>query len=147
MGFMLMALAPPLLVYFTYPETWECEAGLEKVLVDVPVKPPSFLIGSMGYTLYRGRDFVDKLAVRDVNHTITAYRPDRGETVILVLLPYYLERSTGKIVLGEHLRRPILLGNATLMVEVFETHKGRVCIIAEVRLDGEVYTVLRRLRW
>lgn len=143
----LVALIFPILIYFTYPNTEESEFGLEKVLTDMPVKPPPFLIGSMGYALHRGKDFINKFTVRSADHVIEAYRPDKGESVILVLLPYYLEKSTGKILPGEYLKHPISRGNVTLVVEVFETHRGKVCAILEIRFNGEVYSALRRFRW
>lgn len=139
----LLALIFPLMVYFTYPSTEGSEHGLEEVLVDMPVKPPPFLVGSMGYTLHRGRDLISKFTVRSVNHVVDVYRHDRGERVILVLLPYYLEESTSRIVPGEYLKQRVSGGNASLLVEVFETHRGRVCVVLEIRLSGEVYRALR----
>ncbi|MEM0002286.1 MAG: hypothetical protein QW211_05275 [Desulfurococcaceae archaeon] len=142
----LIALAFPLLVYYTYPDTGESEVGLEKVLVDMPVKPPPFLIGSMGYASHRGRDFISKFTVRSVDHVITAYVRDKDESIILVLLPYYLEKSTGKIIPGDYLKQVVSRGNVTLVVEVFETYRGRVCIILEAMFNDEIYSAVRSLR-
>ncbi|MEM4583202.1 MAG: hypothetical protein QXD50_05020, partial [Desulfurococcaceae archaeon] len=68
------------------------------------------------------------------------------ESIILVLLPYYLEKSTGKIIPGDYLKQVISRGNVTLVVEVFETYRGRVCIILEAMFNDEIYSAVRSLR-
>lgn len=140
----LIVITPPLLVYSTYPDTGGSEAGLEKVLSDLPVKPPPFLIGSMSYGLHRGRDYVAEQNIRRVDSIIYAYRPEKDERVFLVLLPYYVDKVNNKVISGDSLRSVVMSGNVTLVVEVFETHKGVVGIILEVRLANQTYLAVRK---
>ncbi|MEM0244684.1 MAG: hypothetical protein QXM42_05640 [Zestosphaera sp.] len=140
----LIILTPPLLVYSTYPDTGGSEAGLEKVLSDLPVKPPPFLIGSMGYGLHRGRDYVSESNIRRVDSSIYAYWPEKNKRVFLMLLPYYVDKASNKVVSGDSLRPMIASGNVTLVVEVFETHKGTIGVIIEVRLTNQTYFTVKR---
>lgn len=140
----LMVVMPPLLVYSTYPDTEGSEVGLEKVLCDLPVKPPPFLIGSMSYGLHRGRDHVAKLSVQGVDDFIYAYRPEKNERVFLVLLPYYLDKTEDKVVSGSSLKSVVMSGDATLLVEIFETHKGVVGVVLEIKLLDRTYSAMKR---
>lgn len=140
----LIVLTPPLLVYSTYPDIGCSEAGLERVLSDLPIKPPPFLIGSMSYGLHRGKNYVAEQNIRKIDSVIYAYWPEKDERVFLVLLPYYVDKTTNKIVLGDSLRSVILSSNVMLVVEVFETHKGVVGVILEVRLANQTYSAIRR---
>lgn len=143
----LITIIFPFTIYYTYPNTKESEYGLERVLPDMPVKPPPYLIGSMGHTLHEGRDSIKEYKVNEINYVINAYRSDKKEEVILVLLPYYLEKSSNNVVPGEELKQLIMQGNATLTVEIFNTHRGKVGVILEARVGGEEYTALRRYKW
>jgi hypothetical protein len=64
-GSTVVLLVFPVLVYLTYPDTEGSEVGLREVLTDLPVRPPPFLIGCMGYGLHRGRNYVIELRDRE----------------------------------------------------------------------------------
>lgn len=141
-----IALVFPLVVYYTYPATNESEAGLENILADIPVKPPPFLVGSMGYCMHRGREFISRFAVKGFNHVVDVYRLDKNEPALLVLLPLYREKSTGKVVAGTQLRQLISRENAVVLAEVFDTHKGKVYVVIEARIGDEVYSAVKEFR-
>ncbi|MEM0000345.1 MAG: hypothetical protein QXH02_04595 [Desulfurococcaceae archaeon] len=142
----VIALLFPLLVYYTYPATNESEVGLENILEDMLVKPPPFLVGSMGYCMHRGKELINRFTVKGFNHVVYVHRLDRNEPALFVLLPLYREENTGRVVTRNQLRQLISRENVVVLAEVFETHKGKVYVIVEARIDGEVYYAVKKFR-
>jgi len=143
-GSTVVLLVFPVLVYLTYPDTEGSEVGLREVLTDLPVRPPPFLIGCMGYGLHRGRNYVIELRIEKTDDVIYAYWPEKSERIFLVLLPYYVNKTDGRIISGYRLKPVIASGDVALLVEVFETHKGVVGSILEIRFNNQTYTVMRK---
>jgi len=140
----LVVLIPPLLVYFTYPDTGGYETELEETLSDLPIKPPPFLIGSVSYGSHRGRSNIVRPDIQGINSVIYAYWPEKREQIFLILLPYYIDRVNNKIISDNDARSLIISSNTTLLVEVFETHKGIIGIVLEIRLTNQTYSAIKR---
>ncbi|MEM1927687.1 MAG: hypothetical protein QXS85_02990 [Acidilobaceae archaeon] len=147
----LVATLFPVAVYITYPDVRGYEPGLEEVLSeDLVLRPPRFLVGSANSVLYRGRSVE---ALKDSSfheHTQRARHlvvfTEREGRAILVLLPHYLDRASGALVSGEELAKAIRAREALLVVEFFETHRGRVGVVVEVKLEDREYVALRASR-
>lgn len=138
-GLAILALAIPLYVHLTYPSMAESEVTLERAISDTPFRLPPFLLGSIGYGLNRGRLAITKATIVAVDHNIYVYRQEVKERALLLLMPYYVERVSGRTVTGDHLKALVLPGNATLLVEVFETHRGKIYVVVEIQLNGKIY--------
>jgi len=139
----LLVVIPPLFVYFTYPNTGGYETGLEEALMDLPVKPPPFLIGSMNIGLHRGRSPIVRPEIEKVGRAIYAYWQERRQRVLLILQPRYIDEESGRIISANDIASLIMNNNATLVVEVFETHRGFVGIVIEVHLGNQTYYAIR----
>lgn len=141
----LLVVIPPLFVYFTYPNTGGYETGLEEALMDLPVKPPPFLIGSMNIGLHRGRSPIVRPEIEKVGRVIYVYWQERRQRVLLILQPRYIDEESGRIISASanDIASLIMSNNATLVVEVFETHRGFVGIVIEVHLGNQTYYAIR----
>lgn len=111
--------------------------------MDLPVKPSPFLIGSMNIGLHRGRSPIVRPEIEKVGRVIYVYWQERRQRVLLILQPRYIDEESGRIISANDIASLIMSNNATLVVEVFETHRGFVGIVIEVHLGNQTYYAIR----
>lgn len=146
-GVIALLLVVPAYIYLTYPNADEGDEALETMLPDVPIKPPPFLKGFMRYGLSKGKSIVSEFSIKAINYEVYVHRLDTNERILLLLTPHYLERSTSKVLSRDELRTLIMEKSPNLMVlELFDTHRGKVGVVLMVKLNSEEYLTLRLSR-